>query len=89
VDIDLGFTPATNLLQLRRLNLAKSEGADAPAAWVDLDGGGVLSELAQRYERRSESEYAYEAKRFDYAATLSVTEDGFVRDYPRLWVAEK
>jgi hypothetical protein len=89
VDLDLGFTPATNLLQLRRLNLAKGEGADAPAAWVDLDGGGVLSELAQRYERRSESEYAYEAKRFDYAATLSVTEDGFVRDYPRLWVAEK
>ncbi|MFS2099082.1 putative glycolipid-binding domain-containing protein [Variovorax sp. Varisp85] len=89
VDLDLGFTPATNLLQLRRLNLAKGEGADAPAAWVDLDGGGVLSELMQRYERRSDTEYAYEAKRFDYAATLGVTQDSFVRDYPRLWVAEK
>ncbi|MFH0134239.1 putative glycolipid-binding domain-containing protein [Variovorax sp. EL159] len=87
VDLDLGFTPATNLLQLRRLNLAKGESADAPAAWVDLDGGGVLSELMQRYERRSESEYAYEAKRFDYAAVLGVTPDGFVKDYPRLWTA--
>lgn len=88
LDLDLGFTPATNLLQLRRLGLAKGEGADAPAAWLDLDGGGVLSELAQRYERRSDTEYAYEARRFDYAATLSVTEDGFVRDYPRLWTGD-
>lgn len=89
IDLDLGFTPATNLLQLRRLGLSKGEGADAPAAWVDIDGGGVLSELMQRYERRSDNEYAYEAKRFDYAATLSVTPDCFVSDYPRLWVAEK
>jgi hypothetical protein len=88
VDLDLGFTPATNVLQLRRLNLEKGESADAPAAWVDLDGGGVLSELMQRYERRSESEYAYEAKRFDYAAVLVATADGFVKDYPRLWTAE-
>ena len=87
-DLDLGFTPATNLLQLRRLNLAKGEGADAPAAWVDLDGGGVLSELMQRYERTADDAYAYEAKRFDYAATLRVTQDGFVRDYPDLWNAE-
>jgi hypothetical protein len=79
---------STNVLQLRRLNLEKGESADAPAAWVDLDGGGVLSELMQRYERRSESEYAYEAKRFDYAAVLVATADGFVKDYPRLWTAE-
>jgi hypothetical protein len=42
----------------------------------------------QRYERRSESEYAYVAKRFDYEAVLKVTADSFVSDYPRLWVAE-
>jgi len=88
VDLDLGFTPATNLLQLRRLNLAQGEGVEAPAAWVDLGGGGILSELMQRYERRSGSEYAYEARRFDYKAVLSVTPDSFVRDYPGLWAAE-
>jgi hypothetical protein len=87
VDLDLGFTPATNLLQLRRLNLAEGEGADAPAAWVDLEGG-VLSELVQRYERTASDQYAYEAKRFDYAAMLGVTSDCFVRDYPGLWIAE-
>lgn len=87
VDLDLGFTPATNLLQLRRLHLAPGEAADAPVAWLDLDGGG-LSELQQRYERRSERDYWYSAPRFDYEAMLEVTPDGFVRRYPAIWEAE-
>ncbi len=87
VDLDLGFTPATNLIQLRRLNLAHGEGADAPAAWLDLDDGG-LSLLAQRYERRSDHGYWYRAERFDYEALLDVSAEGFVRDYPKLWRAE-
>ena len=87
VDLDLGFTPATNLLALRRMHLAEGESADAPAAWVDLAGGG-LSELAQRYERRAKDAYWYSAPRFDYAALLKVTPDGFVRHYPQLWEAE-
>ena len=87
VDLDLGFTPATNLLQLRRLHLGAGEAADAPAAWVDLNGGG-MSELAQRYERRGDTDYWYTAQRFDYQAMLSVTPEGFVRRYPQLWEAE-
>jgi hypothetical protein len=88
VDLDLGFTPATNLLQLRRLNLAQGEGADAPAAWLDVEGGGGLSELMQRYQRTGDGSYAYVSKRFDYAETLGVNGDCFVHDYPRLWVAQ-
>ncbi|MET0541249.1 MAG: putative glycolipid-binding domain-containing protein [Variovorax sp.] len=87
VDLDLGFTPATNLIQLRRLNLQPGEAADAPAAWLDL-GDSMLTELAQRYERRSATSYWYHARRFNYEAVLDVTADGFVRDYPRLWLAE-
>ncbi|MGJ7498672.1 putative glycolipid-binding domain-containing protein [Variovorax sp. RT4R15] len=88
VDLDLGFTPATNLIQLRRLNLQAGEAADAPAAWLDLEEGG-LSLLAQRYERRNERGYWYQADRFDYADLLDVTPEGFVRDYPGLWLAER
>ncbi|RZL88650.1 MAG: hypothetical protein EOP82_22590 [Variovorax sp.] len=86
-DLDLGFTPATNLLQLRRLNLKGGEGAEAPAAWVDL-GDDSLSPLVQHYERRSDTDYWYQAPRFDYAAMLVVTPEGFVSHYPDLWVAE-
>jgi hypothetical protein len=87
VDVDLGFTPATNLIPIRRLALLVGEAADAPAAWLDI-ANGALGLLAQRYERRSETAYWYEAPAFGYSAELDVGPDGFVRRYPGLWEAE-
>jgi len=87
VDLDFGFTPATNLLQLRRLSLALEEAANVPVAWLDVSAG-TLEVLHQRYERRSETTYWYEAPRFDYAATLEVTSAGFIKQYPGLWGEE-
>ena len=87
-DLDLGFTPATNLLQLRRIALAEGSAADVPVAWIDPSAGGTLQRVAQRYERRSPTTYWYESPQFDYAALLEVTADGFVRRYPELWEAE-
>ncbi len=84
VDLDLGFTPATNLFQLRRLALAEGRAADAPVAWLDVTSG-ALDLLLQRYERRSTFTYWYEAPRFEYAALLEVDALGFVRRYPGLW----
>jgi hypothetical protein len=87
VDLDLGFTPATNLLQLRRVALADGQAADVPVAWLDV-AAGTLELLPQRYERRGESTYWYEAPRFGYAALLEVAPAGFIRRYPGLWEAE-
>jgi uncharacterized protein len=87
VDLDLGFTPATNLLPLRRLALATGQAADAPAAWLDVSAG-ALSVLPQRYERRDEATYWYESPSAGYAALLEVIPIGFVREYPGLWQAE-
>jgi hypothetical protein len=87
VDLDLGFTPATNLIQVRRIALAVGDAADAPAAWLDLSTRH-LERLEQRYERRGETTYWYEARRFEYAALLQVGSDGFIREYPGLWEAE-
>ena len=69
MDLDFGFTPSTNLLQLRRLALDNGHGADAPAAWLNVSTG-TLDVLAQRYERQSETTYWYEAPRFNYAEIL-------------------
>jgi uncharacterized protein len=88
VDLDLGFTPATNLFQLRRIDLAEGAAADVPVAWLDV-AARTLDVLHQRYERRSADSYAYDAPRFDYAAMLRVDEAGFVHDYPQLWRAEE
>ena len=87
LDLDLGFTPATNLFQLRRLALDHGEGADVPVAWLDV-AAGTLDVLHQRYERRRGETYWYEAPRFDYAALLESSPIGFVRRYPGLWEAE-
>jgi hypothetical protein len=86
-DVDFGFTPATNLSQLRRVNLAIGHAADVPVAWLDVNSG-QLEVLRQRYERRSQSTYWYEAPHFGYAALLEVTPAGFIRRYPELWEAE-
>jgi hypothetical protein len=86
VDLDLGFSPATNLLQLRRLGLTEGQSAPAPVAWLDA-AAGTLDLLEQRYERRSERTYWYEAPRFQYAALLEVSPTGFVSRYPGLWEA--
>jgi hypothetical protein len=87
LDLDFGFTPSTNLLQLRRLALAEGQGTDAPAAWLDVSTG-AFAVLVQRYERRSATTYWYEAPRFSYAELLEVDPLGFVRRYPGLWEAE-
>jgi len=87
VDLDLGFTPATNLLPVRRLALAEGQAADAPAAWLDVFAGTVQI-LPQRYERRSQSTYWYEASSIHFEALLDVAPVGFIRRYPGLWEAE-
>ena len=87
VDLDLGFTPATNLFQLRRVALQVGQAADVPVAWLDVIAGTLVT-LHQRYERRTREVYWYEAPRFDYRALLHVNAVGFVEKYPNLWETE-
>ena len=86
-DLDFGFTPATNLSQLRRLSLTIGQTAELTVAWLDVFAG-TLSPLGQHYQRLTETTYAYDAPAFDYADELEVDPSGFVVRYPRLWEAE-
>jgi len=87
VDLDFGFTPATNLFQLRRVALPVGQAAAVRVARLDVFAG-ILDTLLQRYERRGAGDYWYEAPRFDYYALLQVSAVGFVEKYPNLWEAE-
>jgi len=60
LDLDLSFTPATNVLQLRRAAPPLGLTVDLPAAWFNLDDA-TLAELPQRYERLSEISCRYQA----------------------------
>ena len=85
-DLDFGFTPATNLQQLRRVGLAVGGWAEVPVAWLDTTGD--LVQLPQRYERRTETTYWYEAPSTGYAGELIIGPDGFAWRYPGLWELE-
>lgn len=87
IDLDLGFTPATNLVPLRRLALRDGQAADVPAAWLDVSAG-TLEVPPQHYERRVETKYWYEAQSLEYVAMLEVNQIGFIRRCPGLWEAE-
>jgi hypothetical protein len=88
LDLDYGFTPATNLPQLRRLGLEPGQAADLPVAWFDL-GAARLTELPQRYERRDGTTYRYSAPTVPYEGLLELSSrSGFVRRYPLLWEME-
>jgi hypothetical protein len=90
VDLDLSFTPATNLLPLRRLNLDVGGTAEIRSAWLDWPAA-TLAPLVQRYTRRSPTTYGYESDvpgSSRFAAELRVDPNGWVVDYPGLWQAE-
>jgi uncharacterized protein len=88
VHLDLSFTPATNFQQLRQLELADGGASDLPVVWLDVPPS-VLRVLPQRYERRGDLTYWYEAPSVGYAALLEITSAGFIRRYPGLWELEE
>lgn len=84
IDVDLNFTPATNLLAIRRLNVSVGTEAVASAAWLTFPEP-KLARLDQTYRRLDETRYGYRG--YGYEDTLDVSPAGFVLHYPRLWKA--
>jgi hypothetical protein len=84
VDVDLGFTPATNLIAIRRLALKVGQGAEAPAAYLQFPEMRLVK-LPQNYFRIGRSEYEYEAPTVNYSGTLQVLPSGAVSRYPGLF----
>jgi hypothetical protein len=86
-DLDFGFTPATNLQQLKRAAIEVGERAEFSVVWFDI-GKQALVELPQIYERRDETHYWYESPTAGYEAMLEIDASGFARVYPDLWEME-
>ena len=87
VDVDLGFSPVTNLLPIRRLNLDVGGRAEVRAAWVRFPEL-TLEVLDQAYTRVGSASYLYESAGGEFRRELSVNAAGFVVDYPEYWRAE-
>ena len=81
VDIDLNFSPSTNLLPIRRLGLAVGAEAPVTAAWLRFPSF-ALEPLAQTYRRLSIGAYRYESGGGAFTADLEVDDAGLVTRYP-------
>jgi uncharacterized protein len=86
-DIDLGFSPSTNLLPVRRLELPIGASMAVRAAWVRFPEF-TTEVLEQVYTRLGQGRYHYESAGGRFQRDLVVDATGFVLDYPELWIAE-
>lgn len=83
-DVDLGITPSTNTLPIRRLALAVGEGREVTAAWVRFPDLSVTA-FPQRYTRLANGRYRYESRGGSFTADLDTDELGLVVRYSTLW----
>jgi uncharacterized protein len=87
IDIDLGFTPATNLLPIRRLELEVGRAEVVRATWIRFPEF-TAEVLEQVYTRQTVDRYLYESGGGVFRRELMVDPFGCVVDYPGLWRAE-
>jgi uncharacterized protein len=84
LDVDLGFTPASNTNAIRRLNLSVGQEIETTALLLDTDDWTVRR-LRQVYRRLSSNTYRYASPMHGYEAVLDVDDFGMVINYPDLW----
>jgi uncharacterized protein len=87
IDVDIGITPATNMIPIKRLKLKALESRDITAAYVPLPDQIEGDFLPQRAEQRYtcltlDQRYRYEGLFRAFTAELEIDEAGLVLDYP-------
>lgn len=81
---DISFTPLTNTLPVRRLNMRVGESSEIEVLYFDL-ATRLVDVRKQRYTRLSDFQYRFETVPADFEAVIEVDEDGFVTQYPELF----
>ena len=86
IDVDLNFSPSTNLLPIRRLRLGVGQSAAVRAAWLRFPSF-ALEPFEQTYRRLGPARYRYESAG-GFSAELDVDDAGFPVRYGDIWRAE-
>lgn len=85
VDIDIEATPLTNTLPIRRLRLDRGQSATLQVVYICVPSLAV-GISRQRYTALEPGTlYRFESLESGFTADLSVDEEGFVMNYPRLF----
>lgn len=83
-DVDLAFSPSTNTLPIRKLNLRVGEKRTVEAVWV-LPEDLRLARVSQSYSRIDDRHYGYEYPSANFKVVLEVDELGLIVRYGDLW----
>jgi hypothetical protein len=85
IDIDLGWSPSTNTLPIKRLGLEIGQtSGEFIAAWVRFPEL-TLEPLPQEYLRLGDRKYRYSSRGGAFVAELLVDEHDLVLDYEGFW----
>jgi hypothetical protein len=85
IDIDLGWSPSTNTLPVRRLGLENGQASgEFIATWVRFPEL-TLEPLPQEYLRLGDRKYRYSSGGGAFVAELLVDEHDLVLDYEGFW----
>jgi hypothetical protein len=87
LDLDLNFSPCTNLLPIRRLKLDTGQSANVRAAWLRFPGF-TLEPLEQTYRHTAPEVYRYESAGGAFTTDITVNPAGLVTYYPNFWKIE-
>lgn len=87
LDVDIGVTPATNTLPIKRLKLQEQKSQDILVAYVpllaEIAGDFLPRAVQQRYSCLTLNQcYRYEGVFRGFTAELEVDKHGLVLDYP-------
>ncbi|MEO8432356.1 MAG: putative glycolipid-binding domain-containing protein [Acidobacteriota bacterium] len=82
-DVDLNFSPSTNLLPIRRLSPEVGREISVRAAWLRFPSF-ALEPLEQTYRRTGDRAWRYESAGGRFTADLEVEDSGLVTRYPGL-----
>ena len=83
-DVDLGVSPSTNTLPIRRLGLEIGAAAEIGAAWVRFPDLAV-TRLDQRYSRLDARRYRYQSLPDGRTYEIEVDDLGLARRYEDGW----
>jgi hypothetical protein len=86
IDIDLGWSPSTNTLPIKRLKLEIGQSSgEFVAAWVRFPEL-TLQPLPQEYLRLADRQYRYSSRGGAFVANLMVDDNGLIMDYEGFWL---
>ncbi|MGD8573322.1 MAG: putative glycolipid-binding domain-containing protein [Gammaproteobacteria bacterium] len=87
IDVDIGVTPLTNTLPVRRLRLEVGEACEIVVAWIRFPTLDVVP-ARQRYTRLAHDRYQYQSLASGFQTEVIVDDDGLVVEYGDIWCRE-